>query len=84
MTYLWSHGVDVKGQSGVEPADPTATPMFFHATPGLRTAGLGHGLWMTVGETRSEDRWKRGGERVSAHAAEMQGCCGEDRVLRDG
>ena len=30
VTYLWSHGVDEKGQSGLEPVDPTATPMFFH------------------------------------------------------
>ena len=40
VSYLWSHGVDVKGHSGLEPADPTTTPMFFHATPGLRTAAL--------------------------------------------
>ena len=46
MTYLWSHGVDEKGQSGLVHVDPTTTPMFFHATPlgvatpGLRTAGL--------------------------------------------
>ena len=51
MTYLWSHGaVDEKGQSGLEPADSTATPspspltatpMFFHATPlGIATPGL--------------------------------------------
>ena len=40
MTYLWSHGVDEKSQSGLEPADTyrdpkplTVTPMFFHATP---------------------------------------------------
>ena len=33
MTYLWSHGFDEKGQSGLEPVDPTATPMFFHGTP---------------------------------------------------
>ena len=40
VTYLWSHGVDVKGQSGREPADPSATPgpatPFGVATPGLR------------------------------------------------
>ena len=42
LTYLWSHGVDEKGQYGLEPADPTATPMFFHATPfGVATPGLG-------------------------------------------
>ena len=34
LTYLLSHGVDEKGQSGLEPADPTATPMFFRATWG--------------------------------------------------
>ena len=37
MTYLWSHGVDEKGQSGLEPhCDPM--PLIFHATPRLRTA----------------------------------------------
>ena len=34
VTYLSSHGVEEKAQSGLEPADPTATPMVFHATPG--------------------------------------------------
>ena len=45
VTYMWSHGVDEKCQSGLQPAYPTATPMFSHTTPfGVATHSLTHSL----------------------------------------